>query len=177
MAEYVGLLRAVNVGAANRITMAELRGIFLALGFKNVATYLQSGNVHFGAAGAGAGVKKEIESALSVRFKSDVTAVLRRRAEMTAIVEEAPFRRRATDTAHSFVTFLDTPTRSNLPHSSPSGDLEFVHRRPGEIFSVGRLVKGHYGNPNAFVEKHLKTRATTRNWNVVSALEQGPVER
>ena len=47
MIKYVAFLRAINVGGKNLINMSELKKIFESLGFKNVTTHIQSGNVMF----------------------------------------------------------------------------------------------------------------------------------
>ena len=174
MAEYVALLRAINVGAKNRITMEELRRIFLSLGTKSVTTYLQSGNVRFEVASAGrAAIKRDLEGALSRRFKGEMTAVLRTPEELREVVEDSPFMRRIPRGASPYVTFLERAVKFEGPTVSPRKDIEVIHARPGEIFCVGRLVKGRSGNPNAFIEKQLHTKATTRNWKVTKALAAG----
>ena len=175
MPEYIALLRAVNVGTKNRITMEELRGIFASKGYAHATTYLQSGNVRFSAKrGTRASVRREIEEALSRRFKYETAAILRTPAELVRVVRAAPFGDRNWKGAAPYITFLERATRDVPPKKTPNGDLEVVHVEPAEVYSVARKVKGRSGNPNAFVEKHLKTRATTRNWNVVRALAEPP---
>ena len=171
MPQLVALLRAVNVGAANRITMDELRGIFASLGLESVTTYLQSGNVVFAAkSGAQDSVRREIERALTRRFRNEMTAVLRTRAQLQAVVKDSPFNKHIAEGALPYITFLDNRTPAPALGVTPRGDLEIVRARPSEIFTLGLKVKGHYGNPNAYLERVLKTKATTRNWNVVQAL-------
>ncbi len=48
MADYIALLRSVNVAGHGRLAMADLRQSFLALGYSDVSTYIQTGNVFFG---------------------------------------------------------------------------------------------------------------------------------
>jgi uncharacterized protein (DUF1697 family) len=172
MPRFVALLRAVNVGGANRISMAELRAVVGAVGFSDVSTYIQSGNVLFEAKEkAEAKVKEPLEQALARRLKNDITVLLRTPAQLRATVKGAPFAGGSAQ-AKAYVTFLDQPTRRAVPSGTPNGDLEVVGHTAREIFSVAREVRGRSGNPNAFLEKALGVRATTRNWNVVQALAE-----
>ena len=91
MARYVALLRGINVGGNNVIRMADLKRCFEGLGFGDVATYIQSGNVLFEAdARAPAGLAAGVEAALSSTFGYHGRVVLRSHAQMRAIVAGAP---------------------------------------------------------------------------------------
>jgi uncharacterized protein (DUF1697 family) len=91
MAQYVALLRGINVGGNNRITMPELRRCFEALGFGDVATYIQSGNVLFEATERRpADLAVQIEEALAERFGYPARIALRSHGRMRAVVAGAP---------------------------------------------------------------------------------------
>src|SRR4051812_38003572 len=91
MKRYVALLRGINVGGNNLIKMAALKACFEAQGFRDVATYIQSGNVLFTVgAGATGTLCRRIEAALSAAFGYEASVVLRSRKEMQAIVKRAP---------------------------------------------------------------------------------------
>src|SRR5215217_2307904 len=91
MAQYVALLRGINVGGNNLIKMTELRRCFEDQGFGNVATYIQSGNVLFEAARERpASLSARIEEALLQRFGYQARIVLRSHGQMRAIVADAP---------------------------------------------------------------------------------------
>jgi uncharacterized protein (DUF1697 family) len=91
MTHYVALLRGINVGGNNIIKMTELRDCFASLGLGDVATYIQSGNVLFGAGEHGsANLAAQIEVALSQRFGYQSRIVLREHDQMRAIVASAP---------------------------------------------------------------------------------------
>jgi uncharacterized protein (DUF1697 family) len=91
VAQYVALLRGINVGGNNIIKMADLKGCFEAHGFGSVATYIQSGNVLFEADERGpAALSEGIEAALSERFGYQARVVLRSHAQMRAVVADAP---------------------------------------------------------------------------------------
>ena len=91
VAQYVALLRGVNVGGNNIIRMSELKRCFEAHGFGNVATYIQSGNVLFEAIERNpVDLSARIEDALLTRFGYQARIVLRSHGQMRAIVADAP---------------------------------------------------------------------------------------
>jgi uncharacterized protein (DUF1697 family) len=91
MAQYVALLRGINVGGNNLIKMAELKRCFEDQGFGNVATYIQSGNVLFEVnEGSPAKLTGRVEEALSQTFGYKSWVALRSHEELQAVVEHAP---------------------------------------------------------------------------------------
>ena len=88
---YVALLRGINVGGKNAVAMADLRGAFEDLGFADVSTYINSGNVLFrGKRRKRAELAAEVERALTRRFKIDLKVVIVSAAELRQVVENAP---------------------------------------------------------------------------------------
>ena len=91
MAQYVALLRGINVGGNNLIKMAELKQCFEAEGFDNVATYINSGNVLFESTERGAAkLTARVEEALSDAFGYKSWVALRSYRQMQAVVDGAP---------------------------------------------------------------------------------------
>src|SRR5215472_3228578 len=75
---YIGLLRAINVGGRNRIAMADLRTLLGSLGYSNVQTVLQSGNVVFeGKATTGAALERRLEAETEKAFRVSVAYCVR----------------------------------------------------------------------------------------------------
>ncbi len=90
-ATYVALLRGINVGGRNVIRMADLRSAFEEGGFRDVATYIQSGNVIFRATGSTPGaLTTRIEEMLASAFDYQARIALRSREAMEAVVTGAP---------------------------------------------------------------------------------------
>jgi uncharacterized protein (DUF1697 family) len=169
MKTYISLLRGINVGGNKMIAMAELKTVYEKLGFKNVRTYLQSGNVLFESA---SGDASAIEKAIEKKFGHDVTVLLREPADLKRIIESNPFLKKKADPSMLHVSFLSLPisklTVTNLV--VPSGEsVEFL---PGkeELFLYYPNGMGKSKFTNALLEKKLNARATTRNWNTVNAL-------
>jgi uncharacterized protein (DUF1697 family) len=91
MTSYVALLRGINVGGKNLIKMTDLKACFEALGFQNVSTYIQSGNVLFSANESNqAKLTSLVEEALSKTFKYQSRVVIRSHKQLKEIVAHAP---------------------------------------------------------------------------------------
>jgi uncharacterized protein (DUF1697 family) len=91
MTQYVALLRGINVGGNNLVKMTDLKDCFSALGFDEVATYIQSGNVVFRAGEQRSEqLAARIEAGLSERFGYQSRIVLRSRDQLRGIVGGAP---------------------------------------------------------------------------------------
>jgi uncharacterized protein (DUF1697 family) len=110
--QYLALLRGINVGGKNLVKMAHLRAAFEDMGFADVATYIQSGNVHFRAPRQKRDeLADRIETKLSRRFGSQLKVVLLTEAQLRAVVAGAP-REFGADSHLCDVVFLRKPLTS-----------------------------------------------------------------
>jgi uncharacterized protein (DUF1697 family) len=172
---YVALLRAVNLGAHNKVSMPALRALVEALGFEDVRTYVQSGNVVFkGAARDHGEVGRTIEDELERRLGLRVAVLLRGGGELAEILAGNPFVSGGTEPARLHVTFL-----SDVPDPVRVLALDPGRSPPDELRVAGREVYLHcpdgYGRSkltNAYIERALGVAATTRNWNTVTKLAE-----
>ena len=171
---FVALLRAVNVSGQNRVPMAELRALLEGLGLRAVRTYLQSGNVVFEAEGDDAAVQAgAVRRVIGDAFGIDVSVIALSAAELAGVAAGNPFLADA-DEKVLHVTFLERPV-----DAAAFGGLK-LPAAPGEAAALaasGGLVYLHlphgYGRTklnNAWFERALRVRATTRNWRTVQAL-------
>lgn len=112
-ARYVALLRGINVGGKNLISMPDLRSAFEDEGFGEVSTYIQSGNVLFSSERPRAALEDEIEAALERRLGVPLVVVVRSHRQLRSVVERAPdgFGQKP-DEFHSDVVFLKGPLTS-----------------------------------------------------------------
>jgi uncharacterized protein (DUF1697 family) len=168
---YISMLRGINVSGQKRITMEELKKSYGSLGFQDVRTYIQSGNVVFRHPGTDAmKVASEIERGLKRSFAFDVLVIVRTRDELQDLVEANPFAGK--DEGKQHVTFL-----SEKPSVFPAEEVGRAKDK-AEEFSVRAMevylfCPNGYGNTklsNNFFERKLKVSATTRNWRTVNAL-------
>ncbi len=172
---YIAMIRGINVGGQKTIKMADLKALCESLGFRNVTTYIQSGNVVLSSAQKNPStVGETIESGIKKKFGFDVTVVVRTPEELKSVVKKNPFvGRKGIDEIRLNVMFLDSKPEPALVKAL--GPLAAKSKDEYEI--NGREVYLHcpngYGKTllsNTFFEKNLKVRATTRNWNSVNNL-------
>jgi uncharacterized protein (DUF1697 family) len=172
MPTYIGLLRGVNVGG-NFLKMERLRDLCAELGFQNVRTYVQSGNVVFESAATAGHCLKKLQGKLAGETRLPVAVVLRTVSDLRRILAGNAFlKRRGVDPSKLHVTFLGgAPTKEGLKKlgALKAGDDEF--RVVGE--EVYLYCPDGYGRTklsNNALEKGMGTPATTRNWNTVNKL-------
>jgi uncharacterized protein (DUF1697 family) len=172
MAVYVGLLRGINVGGNKMVAMAELREMVTALGFTDVKTLLQSGNVVFrGPAKATAKLESQLEAALEKRFGMHVDFHVRTADEWRALVEANPFHVEATkDPGHLLVTCfkapLDPVSVTALRAAIPG--RETLHADGRHLYMVFPDGVGTSKAPTIAGKK--LGAGTARNWNTVLKL-------
>lgn len=107
---YAALLRGINVGGRNKISMADLRAVFTDAGFVDVATYIQSGNVVFASDKPRGSLETDTETLLARRLESPPVVVVRSHRQLGNLVHDAPddFTERA-DGYYRDVVFLKAP--------------------------------------------------------------------
>lgn len=173
MRPRVALLRGINVGGARKLPMADLRALCEGLGWREVRTFIQSGNVLFRAEGDDPALAAALEGAIARRFGyPDVPVVLRDREGLAAALASVPFDRAATDPKLLHVVFLD---REPDPAAVAALDPD---RSPGDAYVVfGRDVHVRYGAGAGrskltldWLEARLGARGTARNLRTVEAL-------
>ena len=175
MPRQVILLRGINVGAANRLSMPQLRELLAAEGFAGVETYLQSGNVLVSYEADPAILAAEMKRLLADRFKLSVPVLVVTQEQLQRVVRENPFTDLAErDPKHFQVTFLseqaDATAVQELEALAAAGDDEFTATghalyswHPGGIH-LSKLAA-------RLTEKRLNVDvATARNWTTVTKL-------
>ncbi len=172
MTRQVALLRGINVGGRNKLPMGPLRTAIEDLGYLDVRTHLQSGNVVFTTGTPPEQTATEIEQLIADRFALAVRVVIRTHAELAEVVSGNPLPEAARDPARFLVTFL-----SAAPDHGVVRTLESAAYAP-DVFRVqGREVYLHC--PNGIRDsklaafpwgKRLELTATARNWNTVTRL-------
>jgi uncharacterized protein (DUF1697 family) len=179
MAVFVALLRAVNVGGA-KVEMAALRRGLAGLGFEGVQTYVQSGNVVFGAARDEPREHADaIEDLITREFGLDAKVLVLTVAQMAGVAAANPFRGTGADQKALHVTFLFAPAdeAAFAALKLPAQDGEQAALAGAQAALSGQAVYLHlphgYGRTklsNAYFERALRTPATTRNWRTVTTL-------
>jgi len=170
--EYVAFLRGINVGGKFLIKMTDLTEKFQLLGMKDVRAYIQSGNILFNSAETDTNkLAEKIEKGLLKFYKDEIAVIIRTIPGLENMIKQNPFKK-IKDNAEEkiYVTLLrSNPDKEfNLPLISPNKDVEVFYRLKSDLFCISRVYNGRYGFPNAFVEKTLNVKATTRNWTTIN---------
>lgn len=167
------MLRGINVGGKT-MKMEKLRASFDALGFKDVRTYIQSGNVLFETAAKNpAGMIHRIEEKILSDSGLEVQVFVRTVAELADVVKRNPFPRdRAIEVTKLHVTFLqqDAPASAATALESLAIGAERFHVSGREIYLYCPNSYGTSKLANPFIERKLRVGATTRNWKSVNTL-------
>jgi uncharacterized protein (DUF1697 family) len=172
MAEYVALLRGVNVGG-HLVPMEKLRKTLERAGYRNVRTILASGNAVFEAEREGlSSLTRKLESALSNTFGFSIPVLLRTKGEIKHLVESEPFKGiEITHETGLYVTFLsDVPARGGSAKLSKK-DLKIVSVTDGAVCSVVRRSRpGATVDFMSQLEREFGKNITTRNWNTIEKI-------
>ncbi len=166
MGQFIALLRGINVGGKNIVPMAELRELAKSVGWSNVQSYIQSGNLVFQ---ADAPKSDDLTKAiLSARGFAPRCLILSK-SELNAIIKACPFESKTGKDVH--VYFMD-----GKPHTEM--DAFEILAAPTEKFALGEnafylLAPDGIARSKlaASVEKLLGTTVTARNWNTVIKLQ------
>jgi uncharacterized protein (DUF1697 family) len=165
MTTFVALLRAVNVGGTGKLKMTELVALCEGLGFSNVKTYIQSGNVVLRSGGTEAEVKGALEEALAGSLGQRVGVLVRRGADLDRLVADNPFP--AAPPNKVIAVFYDEPLALGalVGVKAPGGE---------ELVAHGRELYVHFpnGQGRSKLKVPLADRGTGRNLNTVSKLAE-----
>ena len=169
------MLRGINVSGQKNIKINELKSLYEALGFQNVATYIQSGNVIFDTNLKDTGdLRIKIEQAIEDKYNFHVPLVLRSNLELKNIIENCPFDSIDLEEHGTkvLVTFL-----SSQPSEVKIAVIKKYVVAPEELVIRGKeaylYCPNGYGKSklsNTFIESKLGLVATTRNWKTVHKL-------
>jgi uncharacterized protein (DUF1697 family) len=177
MPTYIVLLRAVNVGGTGKLPMADFRKLLADLGYRNIETYIQSGNAVFDAPGSAPRVAKAIAAALEKRMGAPAGVLLRSHDDLTRMIAANPFAAEALlDGARVHAVFL-----SAAPATGAAAGLERIvtqyPQRRDRYHVAGDTLYLHLPDGAAdtkftarSVDRILGATGTARNWNTVLKL-------
>lgn len=176
MGNFIALLRGINVSGQKQIKMVDLKALFEVLGFSNVQTYIQSGNVIFSYNDSQTkNLEKLIEKKILGEYGFQVPAIVLKSEEWNTILHSNPFlKERENETEKLYLTILsDIPLPENLKQ------LPVDEFAPDTFVIDGKKIylylPNGYGRTklnNNYFENKLKVTATTRNWKTVKKLSE-----
>ncbi len=174
MSRYAVLLRAVNLGSHQKVSMPELRKALESLGYTDVATYMQSGNAALTSPVKDpAKVAKAVHKGLCDELGLDTPVLVRSGPELAAVIADNPYPELVATPTKLHAVFLSAqPAKAAVARLDPARYL------PDE-FQVGERVlyvsyPGGAGRSKltATAFTRLGVDATARNWNTVTALAE-----
>ena len=169
------MLRGINVSGQKKIQMTDLKALYEALKFKDITTYIQSGNIIFKASEKTSDetLAAKIEKAIYKKYNFNVPVIIRSVEEMDNTISVNPFlKENGLNTEKLHVTFLaDNPQQTNIE------SIKHIDYSPDKFIITGKEVYLYCPNgygitklSNNFFENKLKIKATTRNWKTVNRL-------
>lgn len=170
--KYVAFLRGINVGGKTSIKMERLRAVFSGLGYENVKTYIQSGNVIFETAeNDRAKIVNAIETAIETEFFK-TSVMVRSNAEIRDAFENNPFAGEAFEDKLFHLIFLSEEL------SDEKAALLLANNCDAEKFAVRRrevycfLREGFSASllGKKYIDNKLKIPATARNWRTIKKI-------
>ncbi|WEG14392.1 DUF1697 domain-containing protein [Pullulanibacillus sp. KACC 23026] len=171
MPAYIGLLKGVNVGGKNKVNMGELRNLFEEMGYTDVKTYINSGNILFDSDASERDLIPAIEKEIERRFGVSIPIVLRTVEEWTASIEASPYANQAADNGK----------RVNIGYMVEEPSQAFIQKveeskGEDECTFIGRDLHILL-NQSAADSKLLRNQSklgtiTVRNWNTIQKLAQ-----
>ena len=168
----VALIRGINVGHAKRVQMADLRALVEALGYRDVRTLLNSGNVVFTAPGRSRGdAANRIEKAMAARLGVSARVTVLTAAEIAAAVADNPLREVATDPSRLMVAVL--ASRGDRKRLLPLAEQTWTP----EALAIGTRVAYLWCPESVLasrvaeaVNRVLGDAVTARNWRTITKL-------
>jgi uncharacterized protein (DUF1697 family) len=170
-ANRIALLRGINIGPRQRVSMPELRALFEGLGYTDVETLVQSGNVVFTSRAAPATLEQKLEQEIETQLGVDPKVVVRTRDELAAAIAANPFDVPA-DPKNLHVTFLSGEPDADAVKKLEAADLgdDRLAFRGREIYILYVDGMGRSELAKQLGRAKLGVAATDRNWNTVTTL-------
>jgi uncharacterized protein (DUF1697 family) len=173
---YLSLFRGINVGGHQAVRMDELKALHESLGFKDVVTYIQSGNVVFTSDNPDeTQLSRRIEDGFAQKFGFAVSVIVRSCNELQAMMANNPFR----DDPQKEAKWILVLFLAKRLETTALDDLQQSYHGPEEFYLIGQELYIYYPDgigrsklTLALIEKKLKTIGTGRNWNTILRLQQ-----
>lgn len=150
--------------------MADLRELCEGMGFSNVVTYLQSGNLVFDADAPAGQVTRVLEEALSGRGLERTYPVVREHAELQELAGLRPFGGFDDEHYRRYVTLFREPLPDGASSFISGRGFEIAGAREREVFWVVEAGQERGVDAGGLLERKLGAPGTTRYWHVVEAV-------
>lgn len=174
MTTYLALLRGINVGGNNIIKMTELKTLFETLGYTNVTTYIQSGNVLFTTNKQSTEqLVQSIEAALTKQFKKSIPVVVISADQLRDVVQSAPKGFGSQPDQYRYdVLFVKPPLTAAAARKELSikDGVDQVWAGTHVLYFSRLIAKATQSHLNKIVGQPIYKNITIRNWNTTTKL-------
>lgn len=175
MTRYISLLRGINVGGKRKILMTDLTSLYKKLGYLNVTSYIQSGNVIFDSKESEDQnvICNKIENAIYETFGFEVPVIIRNTDEFKELYNNNPFSKKSGfEIKQLCLTLLsDIPNSKSIDlllKNNTGNDKFKIIKNNIYIYYPGKVRESKL--TNNYFERKLKISATTRNWKSITKL-------
>jgi uncharacterized protein (DUF1697 family) len=172
MPRHIALLRGINLGSNRRVAMGSLREVLARLGYEDVRTYLQSGNVVVTSQASPERLERELEQHIAKELGLETRVLVRTRDELADVIDRDPLAGVADNPKRYQVSFL-----SAEPDAGIVRELGRVDVAPEQFVVSGREIYTWHPDgiqrsklAKVLSDKRLGVTATARNWNTVTKL-------
>ncbi|NEZ04627.1 DUF1697 domain-containing protein [Wenzhouxiangella sp. XN201] len=172
---WIALLRGINVGGHNKMPMAELRNLCAGLGWQNVATYIQSGNILFSAEGSTSALEKQLAGAIASHFGHRVSVIVRPAAAWPLYIELNPFPEASASEPNRVMLglaqkSLAADAAERLSEFAASG--ESIAQRTDSLWIHYASGSARSKITPALLDRLAGSPVTTRNWRTVLKINE-----
>ncbi len=155
----------------NKVPMAQLREVLAQAGFKNVRTYIQSGNALVDTDISAKELETKVHALIKKHIGADLTIVVRTASQLQKVLNENPFKDGYDISRIFFVLFADSPPAQNVKEllvQDYSPEKLAILKNAAYMFIPNTYGSGKLSNN--YLEKKLGVVATTRNFNTLTKL-------
>lgn len=175
MKTFIGLLRGINVGGHNKIPMSDLRRLCSEIGWANVQTYIQSGNLVFSTSGRPAALEVELQHAIERRFGFSIPIIIRAAEDWPTYIKTNPFLKACEKEPHLVMLCLSKTS----PKTDAVKGLRERASNGESIVQAGDALWIHFPNGVArsklsptVLDRMAGSSVTARNWLTVLKLHE-----
>lgn len=161
----IALLRGVNLGGHNKVEMSRLRTLVEQLGYSDVRTYVNSGNVVFSGRRRS---EEDLETAIEDEFGFEVPVVLRSRDELADVVAANPLAAVATDPARHVVFFCAGDASTDLDAADFTPETFAIRGREVYLWAPAGFSRSALAR--LLANESVGGKSTARNWRTVEKL-------
>ena len=172
---FIALLRGINVSGRNKIPMRELCSLCGELGWQDVQSYIQSGNLVFKANAKPAKLETELEQAIERHLGLSIPIIVRAAAVWPDYVRDNPY----PDASQSEPNHVMLALSKSPPKADAAAKLHERAASGERIVQVGAALWVHYGGgvaksklSPALFDRLVGSPVTARNWRTVLKLQE-----